>query len=199
MELTPPFRRARKQDARAVAELFEIAAEGVATWLWQQAATPGQSPIEAGTARAAREDANFSYRNAVLAEHEGMAAALLLAYPLPEPDPTEVAAIDELPPLLRPLCELEWQVAGSFYINALAARPAFQGQGLGSALLDIARELAADAGCRQLSIQVFEQNSRAVRLYLRQGFAIAERRPIVAHPCYPYDSNVLLMTRPVAG
>jgi GNAT superfamily N-acetyltransferase len=199
MRLSPPFRRARKEDARAMAELLEIAAEGIATWLWQQSAGPGQSPLEVGAARAAREDATFSYRNAVLAERNGVVAALLLAYPLPEPDPAEVAAIEDVPPLLRPLCELEWQVPGSFYINALAARPDLQGQGLGSGLLDIADGLAAEAGCDRLSIQVFEQNCGAVRLYLRRGYSIVDSRPIIAHPCYPYDSNVLLLTRPVAA
>ncbi|MGF1610362.1 MAG: GNAT family N-acetyltransferase [Kiloniellales bacterium] len=199
MDLRHSYRRACKEDARDLAELLEIAAEGIATWLWQQSAAPGQSPLDVGETRAAREDANFSYKNAVLAERDGVTAAMLLAYRLPEPDPAELAAIDELPPLLRPLCELEWQVPGSYYVNALAARPGFRGQGLGSGLLEIARDLAPEAGCDTLSVQVFEQNDGAVRLYRRHGYAIVDQRPIVAHSCYPYDSSVLLMTRTVAS
>lgn len=199
-DVMPPaggFRDARASDARALAQLIEIASEGIAQHLWAQEAATGQDPLEIGTARAGRAEANFSYRNAVVAQREGRIAGMLLAYPLPEPTPEDLAGLDRLPALLRPLVELEHQVPGSFYINALAVFAPFQGTGIGGALLTIAEERARLAGCGMLSLQVFAENEGACRLYLRAGYAVADRRPIVAHECYPYSTEVLLMTRAV--
>jgi ribosomal protein S18 acetylase RimI-like enzyme len=193
--LEPPLRRARKEDSSRVAELMNIAGHGLPAYLWSLAAKDGQEPIEAGTERAAREDGNFSYRNAVVAEEEGEVVALLLAYRLPEAG--ETADPDEVPEVLRPLAELELLAPGTFYVNGLATLPGYQGRGLGSRLLNVANDLAADAGCDELSIEVFEQNEVALRLYERHGYRTVARRPAVPHPTYPYDGDVLLMTRKV--
>lgn len=194
----PHFRDARKADARAVAQLIEIAGEGIAGFFWAQQAEQGQDPLDVGTARAARDEANFSYRNAVLAQRGDAIAGMLLGYRLPAPSAADRAAVPELPPLLRPLLELEHQVPGSFYINALAVFPQYRGQGLGGALLSIAQERARAAGCDSLSLQVFAENERAFRFYQRHGYAVVDRRPIVAHPCYPYSTEVLLVMRSLA-
>lgn len=192
----PPFRWAAKSDGRAMAELIAIAGEGIPTFLWSQMAKEGQTPLDVGELRAMREEGGYSYKNAVLADIDGP-VAMLLAYPLPEPTNQDRAEAAELPPLLRPLAELEHEAPGSFYVNALAVRESQRGRGLGSALLDFAEDLARAKGCPQVSIQVFSQNEGAKRLYLRKGYRIADERPIVAHPCYPYDDRALLLLKDV--
>ncbi len=198
-DATIAYRPAGKADARALAKLTEIAGEGIAGHLWSQQAGPGEEPLDVGTARAQREDANFSYRNASVALCDGTVIGMVLAYPLPQPGPEDIAALDELPALLRPLVELEHLVPGSYYINALAVFDGHRDRGIGQALIGIAEQRARNAGCDSLSIMVFAENEGACRLYRRAGFAIADRRPIVAHACYPYSTEVLLMTRPVAA
>ncbi|MGF1629772.1 MAG: GNAT family N-acetyltransferase [Kiloniellaceae bacterium] len=191
----PLYRDARKDDARALAQLIEIAGEGIPGFLWAQQASDGRTALDVGAERAAREDANFSYRNAVVAHLDGKIAGMLLAYTLPAPRAQDLAELPAIPPLLRPLVELEYRVPGSFYVNALAVFPLFRGRGIGGALLDIALERARRAHCDRLSVQVFAENAGALRLYLRSGYRVADRRPIVAHACYPYSTEVLLMTR----
>lgn len=193
--VSPPFRPARKDDARAVAELIEIAGEGIPTFLWSLQAASGESPLEVGTARAAREDANFSYRNAIVAERAGDVIGLLLGYRLEPAGAQEIADLSRRIPILRPLLELEQRVPGSFYINALAVRPGHRGEGLGGRLLAEAETLADEAGCAQLSVIAFAQNEGAVRLYRRHGYELRDRRPLVPHPCYPYDSEAWLLTK----
>ena len=51
------------------------------------------------------------------------------------------------------------------------------------------------AGCEESSVEVFEQNEGAVRLYERHGFRIVARRPVVPQPCYPYGGDGVLVTR----
>ena len=193
--LQPPLRRATKEDGRAVAELIDLAGHGIPGYLWSLSEKEGQPPIEVGTERVSREDANFSYRNAVVAEVEGRVAAMMLAYRLPEQDDVD---LDELPDLLRPLVELELKVPGSFYINALAAYPEYRSLGLGTKLLEAAHALASEAGCEELSLEVFDQNEGAVRLYERHGYREIARLPVVPHPSYPYDGEVVLMIRSVS-
>jgi ribosomal protein S18 acetylase RimI-like enzyme len=195
VRLEPPLRRATREDSRAVAELMDIAGHGLPAYVWSLSAEDGQEPIDAGTQRAAREDGNFSYRNAVVAEEDGEVVAMVLAYRLPEAG--EGVNLEEVPELLRPLVELELLAPGTFYVNGLATLPAHQGRGLGSKLLEAARALAAEAGCDELSIEVFEQNEVALRLYERHGYRIVARRQAVPHPSYPYGGDVLLMTRKV--
>lgn len=196
MAAPPPlFRDARKDDARALAQLIEIAGEGIPTFLWSQQAGNGRTPLDVGTERAAREDSDFSYRNAVVAHLEGKVAGMLLAYRLAAPSAEEIAALPQVMPLLRPLIELEHRVPGSFYVNALAVFPCYRNRGIGRALLDIARERARRAGCERISVQVFAENAHALKLYLGRGFRVADRRPVVPHHCHPYRSEVLLLTQ----
>ena len=86
---------------------------------------------------------------------------------------------------------------GSFYINALAVAETHRGGGIGQSLLEIAAKRARTAGCDSVSLMVFAENEGACRFYRRSGYGIADRRPIVPHRCYPYSTEVLLMTRPV--
>jgi ribosomal protein S18 acetylase RimI-like enzyme len=57
------------------------------------------------------------------------------------------------------------------WIEHLYVSPAWQGGGIGSALL--ARAMSENPG--GLSLWVFEQNERAAALYTRAGFEVVER------------------------
>lgn len=196
--LPAPFRRATPADAPDLARLIDLAGEGIPCWLWRQGAAPGQDPLDAGAARARREEGGFSYRNAVVAEAEGGIAGMLLAYRLPAaPDPRP--ALDDVAPVLRPLIRLEWEAPGSFYVNAIAVFPGHRGQGYGRRLLALADDLARDAGADRVSLQVFEGNAGAVRLYRRLGFVETASSEAVPHESHPHHGRLLLMERPLAA
>lgn len=189
---TAALRRAGKTDARRVAELIAIAGEGIPMFLWSQTVRAGQSSLDDGEMRTAREGVNFSCRNAVLAGVGGAAVGMPLAYRPPEGDPGDDAA--RVPALVRPLGELEMEVAGSWYVNALVALAAHRGRGSGGLPLAHA-PLAAGAGCALPSLQVFAQNQRALKLYLHHGYRVVGRRAVVPHPCHPCAVEIVLMTR----
>jgi ribosomal protein S18 acetylase RimI-like enzyme len=189
------LRAATKNDATELAQLIDIAGDGFGSFLWAQAAGPGESPVDVGRRRALRDDGGFSYRNAIVAETEDRIAALLLGYRLPEP--YDFGDIDALPPMVRPLLELEAQAPGSWYVNALAVFPEFRGRGIGTTLLARAEELARDTRAPALSIVVADQNEGAKRLYLRTGYHAVARRPVVPFPGFVHSGDWLLMTKPV--
>ncbi|MFC3227918.1 GNAT family N-acetyltransferase [Marinibaculum pumilum] len=195
---TAVLRPARPADARALAKLIDIAGEGIPHHLWSGMAQPDESPLDVGAARARRDEGGFSWRHATVAESEGAVAGLMLGYPIEAPSAADRAAVPDLPAVIRPVVELEHEVPGSFYVNALAVLPGRRDAGLGYRLMAAAEARAKAAGLERLSIQVFSQNAGAVRLYRRLGYVEADSRPVLDHPCQPYyDGRVLLLVKAV--
>jgi ribosomal protein S18 acetylase RimI-like enzyme len=189
------IRKANRDDCRQIAELALMAGEGIPAYFWALAARTGQDPIEVGAQSAAKEDEHFSYRNVRVAEIDGKVAGMMLAYRLPDKEDAE--DLEEFPEFIRPLIELEQCVPGSYYINMLATYPKFRNQSVGTALMATVDQLATEAGCSRSSIEVFEQNEGALRLYQRLGYQIRERRKVIPHSSHPYEGDIVLLTRPV--
>lgn len=182
--LAEPHRRATRDDAVAMAELVDMAGEGLPLYLWSKLAGPGELAWDIGRQRARREDGSFSYRNTVVREEDGRVVAALIGYPLPDaPEPIDY---DDMPAMFVPLQELENLAPGTWYVNVLATYPEHRGRGYGRELLAIAETLAAAAGCSGISIIVADSNTGARRLYERSGYIERARRAIVkeawAHP-----------------
>jgi len=195
MSAASSLRPGRKDDARALAQLIDIAGEGFGTYLWTQAAAPGESALDVGTRRAQLEEGGFSYRNAVVAEIGGKVAGLLLGYRLASPyDRGDLAA---LPAMVRPLVELEARAPASWYVNALAAFPEYRNDGLGTRLLAEAERIARDARAPAISLIVADQNEGAKRLYLRSGYREMARRPLVPFPGLGHTGDWVLMIKPL--
>lgn len=183
------FRRARVEDCAKIAALYSISSDGVADYIWRGLAGPGEEPLEVGERRYAREDTVFSYKNCVVAEHDGEVIGMLVAFPI-KPEESDGGESEE-DPVLAPYGELERP--GSFYVCGMALFPEHRGRGLGAAMLGLAREEARRRGLAELSLIVFEQNAGAKRLYERHGFREVDRRPVVPHELIRYTGDALLM------
>jgi GNAT superfamily N-acetyltransferase len=194
-ELT--FGPATKADASALAVLVDIAGEGLPAHLWSTLKVPGQSILEIGRERAAREKGGFSYRNAIVAEVRGEIAACLVGYRLD--DPYDLGNLAEIPELVRPLVLLEAKAPGSWYVNVLATFPEFRRKGIGMQLLGIAEKRAREVGARALSVIVAGGNERAARLYRRAGFTAVAREPLVPFPGYTHEGDWILLIKRLGG
>ncbi len=65
MELN--IHRATVEHAPKLAELMNIAGEGIPAYLWEQMAGPGEDVLEVGARRVARTEGAFSFGNAHIA------------------------------------------------------------------------------------------------------------------------------------
>ena len=194
---TPLIRQAKTSDAECLAKLINLAGEGIPNWLWTRACVEGQTPLEVGIERAKRDTGGFSYTNALVAEPSGYPVGMVLSYAITEA-PTENP--DDLPPPIAPFVALEILSVGTWFINALAVFGEAQGQGIGSRLLTAAEGLAHSAGFTEMSIQVYGQNTGAVRLYKRHDYEFAASEPVRQHPCPPYyTGDVLLLKKSLAN
>ena len=175
-----------------MAELINIAGEGLPVYLWSKMAEPGQSPWAVGRERARRDSGSFSYRNTVVREEDGRVVAALMGYPLP--DEPEATDYDGMAPMFVPLQQLEDLAAGTWYVNVLAALPECRGKGYGSELLGVAEDLARHTRRKGLSIIVSDANAGARRLYERQGYTgRATRRMVKDAWKNPGENWVLLI------
>lgn len=194
--LTAHQRPARPDDATALAELANMAGEGLPYYLWSELADAGQSAWEIGRQRALREAGSFSWRNATVLEVDGSVAACLIGYPLdPDPEPVDYAA---MPALFVPLQQLEDQAPGTWYLNVLATYPRFRGQGLGGRLLETAEQKAIESDSTGISLIVADSNTRAMHLYGRCGYRPVETRPAVTGRWDNPIRNWVLMIRSFA-
>ena len=193
---TVQLRDATFEDATPLAKLIDIAGEGIPHWLWSMSATPEQDPLDIGTIRAQREEGGFSYRNAIVAEHAGHVLGMVLSYPIlkaPDDDPKD------LPEPIAPFVELERQSVGTWYVNALATFPGHRGRGIGTLLMRHLETVADAQGFQSLSIQVFEQNTGARKLYHNLGYQDFARAPVLRHPCQPYyTGDVVLLKKTIS-
>ena len=189
------LRPAHHDDVTAMAELANMAGEGLPLCLWTGMAADNQTGWDVGRERARREAGEFSYRNAVMLDDGTYTrAACLVGYMLadkPEPIP------DDMPAIVRPLQELENLAPGTWYVNILAVYPAFRGRGFGSRLLEHADQIARLERVPGMSIIVADANDGARRLYERHGFRATDSRPMVKGEWQGAGNEWLLMTKSV--
>jgi len=192
MQRNTIFRPATIDDANVLTELINYAGEGMPLYLWSQMAEPGETAWDIGRCRALREEGSFSYRNATIIEHDGQCAGCLIGYEIPDnPEPIP----DDMPAMFVPLQELENLASGTWYINVLAVRPQFRGQGLGTKLLRLAEETAQRLGKRGMSVIVSDANLGAHRLYKGLGYDERARRPMVKENWENEGRSWVLLTK----
>ncbi|SMF21259.1 Acetyltransferases [Alteromonadaceae bacterium Bs31] len=189
---------ALQHHARELAELINLAGEGIPFFLWQSMRENGQSELDVGERRAARNEGSFSFRHARVClqpEREELVAAMSLAYRLP--DQIDLAKLSDYPLVVRPLVELESRVAGSWYINALATFEPYRGRGMAKALLADAIAQARANHCEYCSLIVSSKNKAALALYRAMGFDPIDALVAEALPEAEPLGDWLLMSRKI--
>lgn len=191
-QTSSPLRAATIQDASVLAELVNYAGEGLPLYLWGNLSEEGETAWDVGRARAARESGGFSYRNAIMIDHDDHPAGCLIGYDIPE---TAEPIDPDMPEMFRPLQELENLAPGTWYVNVLAVMPAFRNIGLGTLLLDHADETGREQGARGMSLIVSDANPNAQRLYERCGYVVQAERAMVKEGWVNDGQNWILMTK----
>jgi ribosomal protein S18 acetylase RimI-like enzyme len=188
------LRQAQESDALDLACLIDSASRGLALWLWSTLREPGQSTIEVGRHRIRTRTASpLHYKAFTVAEIGGAIAGALTGRVIPVPYERGDSA--DLPDVFAPLLELEAVAAGSWYLNVISVYPEFRGQGLGSALLSKAEEIARLAEAPRTSLIVEEANAGALKLYLRYGFGEWARRPYIPFPDSMDEGDWILLKK----
>jgi len=187
-----PVMPATTDEIANIAELIDIAGEGLPRAIWKSYAPPGTNPLAFGAERAALGSGNFTWRNVHVIHHQNGIAGMVLAYRLPDSPPN----FSDHHPLELPLVKLEARMPGCFYINALAVYPASQAQGYGRRLMHHVHQQARVLGCKQSALIVFATNTRARRLYQSMGYERQASEPAIDAPGFRELGECQLMVRP---
>jgi len=188
------MRAATMEDALDIARLIAISSDGVAKIEWQQQADQqGCTAIDIGEQSYRSSEGNYSWKNCTIVEMDGQVAGMLLTFAcsdseMRDPNNRPTATADNV---FAPYMYLE--EPDSWYICGVALYPEYRGRGIGTQLMDRARQQAMQNGFNKLSLVAFEQNAGSVRLYQRLGFRIVDHAPIVPHPLIHYRGDALLM------
>ncbi len=184
------IRQAVKEDSTDIARLFLISSDGLAEYIWSKVAEPGETVIETGARRYAREGVAFSYENCLIAEQEGATVGIAHSFAMEEDPDAEL----ESDPVLKPYSQLEDY--GSLYLSGLAVVEQCRNARIGVALMQAVNQRAKDLSLPRISVICFERNEGAMRLYRRLGFRELDRRAVVPHSALHYhDGDAVLLAR----
>jgi len=175
-----------------MAELVNIAGDGLPLYLWGKLARPGQSAWDVGRERARLGLGGFAYHNTVVREENGKVAACLIGYPLAD-GPQSLGA-DALAPL-APLNQLQAIVPSSWYVNTLATYAEHRGKGFANELLRVAEMLASDSHIDNMSLIASDANAGARRLYEKNGYVEHATRPMVKEDWQHTGRNWVLVIK----
>ena len=192
------FRAAEQIDASFLVPLVAESSGGVWPAVWKAFAQNGESVEKAGARYLANPENNLSVDNTILVESNGIRIGAMISY---RENPV-VGKSDESrarSPLPRDLFDAlqpyrELSDPNSLFISELCLLSEARGQGLGTRLLEHARESAAEQSLPRVTLRVFSANTGAVRLYERFGFRQISELPILPHPDIQVAGSVILMS-----
>lgn len=168
-EAQPLLRPARKEDAAQVIPLLYQAIGDIAYALAGEG--EHEKAMQILQQFYVQEDNRISYRNITVMEQDEQVAGILVAY-----DGSEADLLDQ-PILDRPGRSTDEKYTlvketrpGEYYLDTLSVSEAYQGQGIGKALMAAFEQQGRELGHSQVSLIVERDNGRALMLYERQGY-----------------------------
>lgn len=131
---------------------------------------------------AGREVAQYSYRNALVAEVDGRAVGAIVGYDGARLHELREPIYELLQKHLGKTIEIEEETAdGEFYLDSLAVLPECRGLGVGRLLLSAMIERAFSEGHERAGLLVDFDNPRAEKLYASLGFERVDRTTFLGH------------------
>ena len=193
MEGPLTFRPAAKADASALAVLVDIAGEGLPAYLWSTLKAPGQSILEVGRERAARETAASPTATPLSPRSEARS-------------PPASSATGSTIPTISAASNRSLRSCGLWSCSrrrrqapgtSMCSRPSLSSAaaGIGMALLGIAEEKAARRGAPALSVIVAGENEPRRGSTQAAGYQTRAAEPIFAFPGCPHGGDWVLMVK----
>lgn len=169
------LRPATPEDAKDIAQLVNIAVEGMPLAFWSDQSNVGQSPLEVGIKRCMQSDTATSYLRITVAELDSQIVGMRLCYELRDlPDQMD----GSVHPMFRPMIKLVSSVAQTGSINTIGVYPEYQRNGVGTALL---KDLEAKAHFNEaeLGLLMTDANKTAHAFSEGRNYRVTEKAPVI--------------------
>ena len=172
------IRRARKEDAAQIAELFMLA------WpveeILQSNGLTYKQLHESMTTIAAAEETIYSYENTLVADIDGKVVGAMCAYDGADYQRLKQPIVDILgaDSGFAQLMETE---AGEFYLDSIGVLPEYRGRGIASRLFEAQCERAASLGHKVAGLIVDIDKPQVEALYSKLGFTYLDDKDFFGH------------------
>ena len=172
------IRRARKEEAAQIAELFMLA------WpvekILESNGLAYEQLHESMTAIAATEETIYSYENTIVAEVDGKVVGAICAYDGADYIKLKQPIVDVLG-ADSGFAQLKETETGEFYIDSVGVLPEYRSRGIASSLLEAQCERAASLGHKVAGLIVDVDKPQAEALYARLGFTYLDNKDFFGH------------------
>ena len=191
--MTFKYRPAEKEDSVKLAELINIASDGVVDYLFHDL-VPGMTPVQFVAKNLENDNYPHSYGSAVVAVKETDVIGMALSYP---------ASYHKITDEMRsffPADRLEHlshfyssRVENSWFLDALCVFESHRRTGIGEKLISLTKDKAVENGYNALSLIVFADNALAIPVYKNAGFQIVQGVELRGNKFIKHEDGCLLM------
>jgi len=191
--MTFKYRSAEKEDSGKLAELINIASDGVVEYLFHDL-VPGMTPVQVIAHNLENDNYPHSYRSAVVATEEADIVGMARSYPSSYHKVT-----DEMRGFF-PADRLEHlshfyssRVENSWFLDTLCVVESHRKKGIGMELISLTKEMAVENGFNSLSLVVLADNTLAIPLYEGTGFEVVQKVELQGNQFIKHKDGCLLM------
>lgn len=169
------IRPARKDDARAIAGFIAMA-ESEMIHHFTGSNDPEQSREALVRFITSPTPNRYSLENNLVVEEDGKPAASMISFAADLQPKLDLLLLEDMNKRGYNLDKLFFEgVPGTYYLSTMGVDSAYRGRGFGTALMQAAEERARTLGFAQTSLLVSRDKPRAMALYERVGYSVAEQ------------------------
>jgi len=187
------YRPGKKQDCAKLAELIDIASDGVVEYLFYDL-VPGMTPVQVVAYNLANDNYPHSYKSAIVAVEDADVVGMALSYPSSYHKITdEMRGFFPAERLAHFRDFYSARVDNSWFLDALGVMASHRRRRIGEKLISLTKEKALENGYNALSLIVFADNEAAIPVYERTGFDVVQRVELRGNEFIRHLDGCLLM------
>ncbi len=187
------YRLAEKGDSFRIAELINIASEGVVEHLFHDL-VPEMSPVQLIAYNLEQDNYPHSYQNASVAVDGPKVIGMALSYPSSYHKITDEMRNFFPKERLDHLSDFySSRVQDSWYLDALGVDEIYRRKGIGKRLVELTQKKAKENGYEVLSLIAFADNAPALGLYNDLGFQLVKEVNLEGNEFIAHQDGCLLL------
>ncbi len=187
------YRTGAKEDSLTIAELINIASDGVVEYLFHDLVA-GMTPDQVVANNLEEDNFPDSYKSAIVAVDDGNIAGMALSFPASYHKITEEMSnffpADRLEHLRHYYSS---RVENSWMLDALGVFENYRRHGIAEELISLTKQRAIENGYNILSLICFADNTLAIPLYKRTGFEVVQKVELRGNEYIKHEEGCLLM------
>ncbi len=187
------YRPAEKADCAKIAELIDIASDGVVEYLFHDL-IPEMTPVQIMAYNLEKDNYPHTYKSAIVAADGPNVVGMALSYPSSYHKITDEMISFFPNERLEHLSDFySSHVLDSWFLDALGVDETSRRKGIGTRLIELTKERAKNQGYGILSLIAFADNSPALALYKVHGFQVVQEINLEGNEFIPHHEGCLLL------